>query len=166
MERKYLDGFIIRNTIILDSKLFTTFGNHIPPQPSPPIGNLDRCKNIQRHHCDNNQRKIRIKVYTEVHARLMSAQRTERGDGGGWGSTSTRSTMTGKIWKRICSRKVLIAAPLDNALRTSPVFLVMWKSRDKEWTCSNALVDNSRYEYYVVKREMRRKGTWPTGIHT
>lgn len=41
------------------------------------------------------------------------------------GDTSAKSTMTGKIWKRICSRKVLIDAPLDKALRTSPVFLLM-----------------------------------------
>ena len=41
------------------------------------------------------------------------------------GDTSSKSMTTGKIWKRICSRKVLIADPLDKALRTSPVFLVM-----------------------------------------
>ena len=40
-----------------------------------------------------------------------------------------------------------MAAPLLSALRTSPVFLEMWKEREREWTCSNARVDNSRYEY-------------------
>lgn len=59
-------------------------------------------------------------------------------------STNARSTMTGKIWKRTCSRKVFIAAPLDRALRTSPVFLLMWKSREREWTCSNARVERAR----------------------
>lgn len=27
----------------------------------------------------------------------------------------------------------------------------MWKSRDNEWTCSNALVESSRYEYYTIR---------------